>query len=332
MTTTKQDPPAPSDPSRLASIVAQLGGEDRILVMRRSAGGGFSGVGTIEAGDVVGGPVELFEYVEDRWGGGKYQLRVQGKNDAGSFEFKPDGSATIQIAGPAKSAHPERSDDEPEGDRLDRIERALERLADRQGGAPFDMNVMLQFGAQLAQTQLPLIQALTDRQNMDARAMLEVFRDGMDLARSESGSSDPYARVGELLSLAIAQRAGGEAGPVVQPQALPAGTAPTPQEPENVDPETFPEHVRQVATQLPELMQAARARVPPAVVAERVFKAAPLEAIRTLADDPVLVDDLVAIHPPLDRYRTWASELIAELGALVDEADDGDGDDGEAAA
>lgn len=320
MTTTTTAPKTDAnDPSRLNGVIQELGGGDRILVQRRAKGGGYEVLGVLEAGDVVGGPVELYELIEDQFGGGRFELRVQERDENDNFGFKKGGSAVVTIAGAPK---PKPTEIEPPAsrapeDRLDRLERLVERALDRPAAPPFDlaaiMPMVVQMGTQMAQTQMPLIQALTERQNADARTMLEIFRDGMDLGARDSGAN-PYGKIGELLTMAVAQKGGAPVGPVVQPQEIP--------EPVQDMPEDYPEHVTALAPGLPKLMQAARARVAPATVATQLAAAFPPEQIRALVEDPVLVDDLVAVYPPLGRYRTWCGDLIAELADMVADADE----------
>lgn len=166
-------------------------------------------------------PVDTFslEELQKDQGGGKFQCRVM---DTSS---KHIGTRTVEIFGRPKE--PREDPDEEElstvlRKSLEEMQETIRELQNPPARAeqsnPFELAISL-MGA-MQNMQSPYIEALLERTREErpgVQEMLELFREGMDFARSQDPGSDPMARVLTSLSPALA-------GALTnQTPALPAG-------------------------------------------------------------------------------------------------------------
>lgn len=280
---------------------------ERVTIATRHAGS-WAHIGDLDVeGDMS--PADLLALIRDRYGPGRFKITVYGASS------RYVASRTVTIAPPmgyggAPAAPYGARPDMMAEDRLSRIERALERLADdRRGGGGDEM---IKLAASMTTSMVgaisPLLAAVGSMKQSSGAEMAKMMREGLELGRATAAppaeSADPYAGLlagllGEMRSLRS------NPGPQLVADPPPP---PTP------DPMTgAPAWAKAVGSYLPNLVEAAASGEAPEDVASALLTLLPPVVLDDILDDPDPVEVAVRVHRPLVPHRDWLVRLIAEL-------------------
>lgn len=335
----------------LGQMLETLGGSDALMLFQYNvASGSYQYLRRLETSTGDDAPIMLERIRELYPDGGRFILRRHGVNPDTGQKGYIAGTPPFELApAPGREGRRETRDEDPVSDlraELRELRDLMARPAQPQG---LGMEAVVTLASQLSASQAPLLQALAERDRIDAVQLLEVWQNAFDRGREENGGgSRPYDRIDGLLTQALGVLTGaavsnGREVPAGRPAVTgaPPGAVPQlpppPPPPVETNTETnigaLPAHVQRIIPHLPRLVDAARQRIAPELVAASVASQLPPAELHAMAGDPVLLDDLCAAHPPLARYRSWAGELLECIAeqlededGVQDEDDDAGGD------
>lgn len=273
-----------------------------------------------------------WDYIQRTYGAGKYRVDVQRTRGASPLL----ASMTERLAAlPGAPTHAAPAPASPLEDRMDRIERALEKLAERGGAgggasAPGFFDAVATIGKAMGEQNAGLLKALIemkgggDRGGVSAEKLLEVLVRGIELGK-ESGGGEGFGSVlREMLPPALRElRAMGAGAPALP--ALPPGAPPAPAPDPNAH---LPTWARVLAPQFPELMQLARLHADPEHWAEQICGQVDPERLTFIEDQlrrgPAFREEFFTVFEDAMGHRSWFEmffdAMAAEIAALRDEA------------
>lgn len=299
--------------SAVMDALATIQPGDRVYLYRKSLDTlKYGYLGPVETGE---DPAEFLDLVKRRWGGGDYRAVRWGLREDGGKGFIPaaaGGAVLFSIEGRPKYDEPEPSPDDAGGSKLEAVVAGLVETIreERQSRSDELMKMLFDSNARMMEA----VAGRPQPEAADPTRMLEVFLEGMDRGREAAGDSakdgtpDPYEGVAARL-MDMVQTAGAVAP---APEALP-----------NPEPMDDPPGAAALALReyLPNLLQAARARIPAHQVAAAVLAKAEPEAVSLVLVDPTVIDDVVHLEPRFGRWRSWLRDVLDELDAMTN--DDG---------
>lgn len=267
------------------------------------------------------------EYLADTWGGGRFQVRMEGEGKyLGSINVRvagAPGAAARQIDQGAAGGEPQPNP--PQDDLRQMVAELHRQLAELRRpvdaaptlGAPAEM---MRMAGEMAMAMVAPMQAMMEamakaKPKGDGAAELESFLRGLELGREVSGGDG--SGFGPLLSKAFdrLESLQGMASSTPAHGHPPAVGTPAPQ----VTTEPSHPYLPAIAPYAPQLVGLAAGRADPGVWAAVIEDRAPdlVDALRgaTDASRSQLLDALVAHHPPLAPHRPWLDVLVVELVA-----------------
>lgn len=280
-----------------------------------------------------GGGVEL---VQNKYGAGKYIVEVR-KNRGGIIAAK-----TIVLGAPLAPVAQPGGD----GDRLDRLERAIATLVERASSPaaaplPGFFDAVGTVAKMLSDQQGKLLELVLAKGSPAAAGvspdkLLELVLRGVELGREQGARGGGFGdTVAELLPgalRALATMPGAAAapapelgGPASSPRALPPARAP------EHELAAAPAWVRVLAPHVPQLLNLAAVRADPEHWAEQVSTMVDGERLTFIEDQlargPAFREEFFASFPDTMASRSWFERFFDELRAVIADmrADDDDG-------
>lgn len=271
-----------------------------------------------------------WDYIQRTYGAGKYRVDVQRTRGASPLLASMTERLAALPGAPAAAPAPAPSALE---DRMDRIERALEKLADRGAGggaaAPGFFDAVATIGKAMGEQNAGLLKALIEMKGGGDRGtstekLLEILVRGIELGKESGGGGEGFGSVlREFLPPALRElRAMGAGGlPALPPGAPPAPPA--------ADPNAhLPTWARVLAPQFPELMQLARLRADPEHWAEQICAQVDPERLTFIEDQlrrgPVFREEFFTVFEDAMGHRSWFEmffdAMAAEIAELRDES------------